>query len=70
MLYYIQQVRETLKNQKGNIMKINLGGMITIASLVDYVLWTMGKVPHSFLFWAVPLGLITAITLLDEYFDK
>ena len=49
-------------------MKINLGGMITIASLVDYVLWTMGKVPHSFLFWAVPLGLITVITLLSEYF--
>ena len=47
-------------------MKMNLGSMITIASLVDYVLWTRGKVPHSFLFWAVPLGLITAVTLLSE----
>lgn len=51
-------------------MEINLGAMITIASLVDYVLWTMGKVPHSFLFWAVPLGLVTTITLLSEYLDK
>ena len=51
-------------------MNTNLGTMITIASLVDYVLWTMGKVPHSFLFWAVPLGLITAITLLSEYYNK
>ena len=51
-------------------MKINLGGMITIASLVDYVLWTMGKVPHSFLFWAVPLGVITIITILSENLNK
>lgn len=51
-------------------MKMNLGGMITIASLVDYVLWTMGKVPHSFLFWAIPLGVITIITILSEYFNK
>lgn len=51
-------------------MKINLGAMITIASLIDYILWTMGKVPHSFLFWAVPLGLVTVCTLLDEYLNK
>lgn len=51
-------------------MTINLGAMITIASLVDYVLWTMDKVPHSFLFWAVPLGVVTFFTILDESINK
>ena len=51
-------------------MKINLGGMITIAALVDYVLWTMDKVPHSFLFWAVPLGIVTITTLVSEWLEN
>lgn len=63
MLYYIQQVRETLKNQKGNIMHMGFSFMLILTGLIDFVLWSMGKVPYGALCWAVPLifGVIGAV---------
>ena len=52
-----------LQNQKGVNMKIQLSVLLTITALIDYIPWTMGKVPYGPLCWVIPLvvGFICAI---------
>lgn len=44
-------------------MKIHLSFMLVVTALIDYILWTMGKVPYGALCWITPLvvGFICAI---------
>ena len=55
LLYLLHQVKDNTLNQKGNAMKIHLSLMLIITALIDYIPWTMGKVPYGALCWIIPL---------------
>lgn len=44
-------------------MRISISSILILTGLIDFVLWSMGKVPYGALCWAVPLifGAIGAI---------
>ena len=50
---------------------INLGtsSILTIISMIEFVLWSMGKVPYGFLCWLIPLVLTIALNAL-KYFQE
>lgn len=44
-------------------MRISISFMLVFTGLIDFILWSMGKVPYGALCWTVPLifGMIMAI---------
>ena len=44
-------------------MKIQVSFMLVVTALIDYILWTMDKVPYGALCWVIPMivGFICAI---------
>lgn len=36
-------------------MKISTSFILIVTALIDYIIWTMGKVPYGPLCWVVPL---------------
>lgn len=44
-------------------MRIQVSFMLIVTALIDYILWTMGKVPYGILCWVIPLivGFIFAV---------
>lgn len=50
---------------------INLGtsSILTIIFMIEFVLWSMGKVPYGFLCWLIPLVLAIALNAL-KYFQE
>lgn len=50
---------------------IDLGtsSLLTMISIIEFVLWSMGKVPYGFLCWLIPLALAIALNAL-KYFQE
>jgi len=44
-------------------MRIQISFLLVLTGLIDFILWSMGKVPYGALCWATPLifGIIVAI---------
>ena len=44
-------------------MRIQISSLLVLTGLIDFVLWSMGKVPYGALCWVTPLifGIILAI---------
>ena len=55
-----------LQNQKGVIMKIQISFMLIVTALIDYIVWTTGKVPYGALCWVIPLILGIILSIIDE----
>lgn len=36
-------------------MRISISSLLILTGLIDFVLWSMGKVPYGALCWATPL---------------
>lgn len=50
-------------------MNISLSFMLVLTGLIDFILWSMGKVPYGALCWAVPLIFGIIITIIEEHCD-
>lgn len=38
--------------------------LLTMISIIEFILWSMGKVPYGFLCWLIPLVLTIALNIL------
>ena len=47
-------------------MKIQISFMLIVTALIDYIIWTMGKVPYGALCWVIPLILGIIWSIIDE----
>ncbi len=43
---------------------LSTSGILTIISIIEFILWSMGKVPYGFLCWLIPLALTVALNVL------
>lgn len=50
-------------------MRISISSILVVTGLIDFILWSMGKVPYGALCWVTPLifGMIMAI--IEQYCD-
>lgn len=50
-------------------MRIDINFMLILTGLIDFVLWSMGKVPYGALCWAIPLIFGTVGTIINQLRD-
>ena len=50
-------------------MKISIALMLMITGLVDFIPWSMGKVPYGPLCWVIPLLFGAIWTAINEFCD-
>lgn len=50
-------------------MRISISFILILTGLIDFILWSMGKVPYGALCWAVPLILGVIFTILEQVCD-
>lgn len=50
-------------------MNIGISFMLVLTGLIDFVLWSMGKVPYGALCWAVPLIFGVIIAIIEQVCD-
>ena len=48
-------------------MRISVNFMLTITGLIDFVLWSMGKVPYGALCWVTPLIFGIIGTIIEQH---
>ena len=50
-------------------MRIDISSLLILTGLIDFVLWSMGKVPYGALCWAVPLIFGTVGSIINQLRD-
>lgn len=47
-------------------MRVSISFMLILTGLIDFILWSMGKVPFGALCWTVPLIFGVIITVIEQ----
>ena len=50
-------------------MNISISFMLVLTGMVDFILWSMGKVPYGALCWTTPLIIGIIITIIEQLCD-
>ena len=50
-------------------MRVQISILLVITGLIDFVLWSMGKVPYGALCWATPLIFGFIIAIIEQVCD-
>ena len=50
-------------------MRISISFILILTGLIDFILWSMGKVPYGALCWAVPLIFGVIGTIIEQLWD-
>lgn len=48
-------------------MRVSISFMLILTGLIDFVLWSMGKVPYGALCWGVPLIFGTIMAIIEQF---
>lgn len=50
-------------------MRISLSFVLILTGLIDFILWSMGKVPYGALCWVAPLIIGVIGTIIEQICD-
>ena len=50
-------------------MRISINFVLILTGLIDFILWSMGKVPYGALCWVVPLIFGFIGTIIEQHCD-
>ncbi len=50
-------------------MRIQISFLLVLTGLIDFILWSMGKVPYGALCWATPLILGIIGSIIEQICD-
>ncbi len=48
-------------------MRIDINSLFILIGSIDFILWSMGKVPYGALCWAIPLIFGTVGTIINHF---